>query len=140
MTCRECRGQCCLFMAMPPDIAVSVLKSQGAPINRFRGSTEYLTNHMGLNIRGSRVVLDADVPMLSARMADGQRLHLAATPCKHLRADGRCDDYKNRPSVCREFNAQTAARFIVPKGCKHDRGTGVEVAAVVEKSRERMKE
>ena len=134
MTCRECGGRCCMFVTVPSDITVSVLKAQGAPLNRFIGSPSYLANHRGVHIERARVRLDPDVPVVKVG-----GLHLAAAPCRHLTRRGRCDDYERRPRECREFTDKTAWRFIVPAGCKYDNGTGVDVSCVVALSRMVMK-
>jgi Fe-S-cluster containining protein len=48
------------------------------------------------------------------------KLAVLPVPCANLTEDGKCNDYENRPNICKEMNAETMFRYCIPSGCKYD--------------------
>ena len=118
MNCSECGGRCCKMMVMPPMTTASALRTVGVEIQP--GKLMYAALHRGVTVRGGRLYLDEGTPLVAYNGRLGRTM-IAFAPCAWLE-HGQCAHYEDRPAACREFNRETAERYLVPNGCWCDTG------------------
>ena len=90
--CQKCRGKCCktITIALEEKPRDDDGRIDWAVVDRFR----YLVLHEGISLHlGDEGVWEI----------------VASTPCVHLTAGGLCDDYENRPDICRDFDPENCA-------------------------------
>ena len=116
--CLKC-GRCCKFIPLPPLMTLAALRTVGVPLNLL--GLEWARLRIGIRVVGRNMRLDPETPVTRYDGRLGTRM-LAAAPCSWLRADGRCEQYEQRPALCRTFTEATARGFAVPNGCALDPG------------------
>lgn len=128
MDCRQCGGQCCTFLVLPPFVTLSALQTVG--VVPKPEAVPYLALHGGVTFMNGRMRLDPSINVLPYNGRLG-RMMLAAAPCAWLK-EGRCEHYELRPRECRDFDEHTAERYLVPDRCKFDRQSfGEDVTEIV---------
>lgn len=80
--CRYCTAKCCRYFALPIETPTEM--------RDFEFIRWFLFHDRA-----------------AVFVEDGDWYLLVSTECKHLRRDGRCAIYADRPQVCREYSTQT---------------------------------
>jgi Fe-S-cluster containining protein len=80
--CAECGGKCCKF------IMLETLKTDKYKIDFWE-------------VQGNTKFSETDT-----HVQYGQKC-----PCQHIDENGRCDDYENRPQLCRDFPRRNLPRL-----------------------------
>ncbi len=102
LTCEECGGKCCAYVAVELE--------EPASKSDFEDLLYYL-HHEGVKLC---VVTDEGAPRTWYLQFDG--------PCRHLGPDGHCRIYEHRPTICREHSLE---------GCEyHEAESFLEMATV----------
>lgn len=90
LPCAQCDGLCCRYMAIQIDSPET--------------ATDYDDIRWHLLHRNVRLLIDRE----------GDWLVAFDTPCSRLGPDGRCQDYENRPLLCRSYPDGRACEFDGP--------------------------
>lgn len=133
-----------MFIPLPPDKSVSVLRRDGFSLAGMISEAcpdleRYYNLRPGLKVEGGHVLVREETPIVAHVSPRFGRIPVALARCGQLMSDGKCRIYETRPVTCRNFNAEHAAFYVVPKGCRYDRdGLGEDVNDLTEGKQRRI--
>jgi len=123
--CLECGSQCCKFFCVPVEYQ-NALRTTGVPLALYRSELDrdpsrYFAFHEGVRVSGDRFTIDKNIPTHLKETRFGTFI-VVSSACQKLSDGGKCSIYDLRPEMCRNFVANTAGQYCVPKGCIYDEG------------------